>query len=160
MGSNEHVRTDPASDAQRQFAASLGVELPLGATVEEASELIDLAPATDEQFRLIAEVGLELPSHSTYSEAKRLISVAYRKAGKRALAQLRVEVGDILLKDGLLWEVKNIFEGYRLSLKRVRPVKKGRKVTIEPTGEAGKVFNAFTFRSAIKIDPQTILLAE
>lgn len=154
------MRTNPATDAQREFAAKLGIELPLGVTVEEASELIDLAPATADQFRLAEEVGLDLPSYSTYSEAKRLIGIAYRKAGKRALAQLRVEVGDILLKDGLLWEVKNIFDGYRLSLKRVRPVKKGRKVTTEPTGEAGKVFNAFTFRNAMKIDPQTILLAE
>jgi hypothetical protein len=153
---SERVHTDPASPAQRELAADLGVELPLGCTVEEASELISFAPAIAKQYLQAAEVGLELPEQATFSEAKRLLAAAYTRAGRRVVAKMQIKVGDILLKDGVLWEVKNIFKGYRLSLKPAYPERCGRKVLMVSTGEPGKVFNAFTFRSAVKVDPQTI----
>lgn len=152
------MRTEDATPAQRDLAAVLGVELPLGATVEEASALISLAPATAKQYLQAQEVGLELPAQITFTEAKRQITAAYVRAGKRVVAKMPIKTGDILLKDGLLWEVRNIFKGHRLSLKPVRFVRRDRKVQIVPTGEPGKVFSAFTFRAAVKVDPSTIEL--
>jgi hypothetical protein len=148
-------RMGPPTPDQLTLAEALGIKVTTGMTNGQVSDLISAAPASDTQRKLAASMGLELPPGTNYGMASHLIHETYKRTSREVVRRRRIKVNDVFRRNEQLWLVVNIFEGWRLSMRPIAIAGSGEDTQVVITG-GGKIFHAYTFRDAEKVEPQDL----